>query len=1778
MNPPPAIAADPKFRKYTQQVERCLATFESVHEWPDFIAFLGKLLKTLQGYMQFKEIPRKLIVSKRLAQCLNPALPTGVHQRALDVYAHILLVLGTEGLKRDLHLWSSGLFPFFEYAATAVKPTLLDLYDTHYLAIQQSLRPVAKAFILALLPGLEEENGEFFDRVLQILDRLSATVTQSFFLQNLWLCMLTSKTARAPALHYLARRLPKLTGDEDIAAIIGGDVGLLIRALSATLEDDNLLVRRSTLDLLLASLPLNGPVMHKAQINDRIILMSAATGVVLRRDSALNRRLYAWLMGPEEGGAQKQIDYLKEWAMGLLCATLKKDLDAPSPVPDARPLKVFLSLLDKWEIGSQLTDALILYTLDSIKRILSDRPTDFEDIHLAASSLYEAAEPRVVWKHLFSAVQGEIYGKDKLLVPKPIKLVRFVMTTFKNDEEMQKIHLPICFTALLELTSTIASEQQLFVSESATEELLLLLSDMLSFISPTALVHPLGEPSTDPRRPYILATGFYGIKPCRELPALSTPRKPYPMATAAEDLFAFILACVTMGGEEVNTKVLKAVVRSTRLVKDLIERVSAKQKIQVTITWSPDVWRDAVLEYVNLTNSFEAVVNVISLLIDLSKGAIIQPKISIDTRGQVGRIMNILLRYLRPQYVQYHVRAVKLIWDLEACTSSRHVEALIAESLTVRNGLPTYDAYEAFGVLWRLSDDPQFPGFKFRVPLFNVLDTMKSDDPALRRLGETWMRCSLKSYMRILDPVLYELMDPTVKRTPTTITLEGREVKQFNYEKPFDSSRVVYLLDTLVSTLKFGGQGLTKVARSTSMKKAGFVDVYKRAFALGILRGDDSYMDALISILLRLLQSEPQPSLMAMIGPANSRIQSLSIDLLQTVIARGDMDISTLEHIEGIVVAKAYACIHNGRLDLQPKLLHILHSVILASSTIPGARQGKSKADATLAVAALDLSTSSGSHVLDETAAKKLPTSTLNPLLSQTLTDGISTRTNRPILQHWLDFILTTIPQFSQSLQHLSYPLSECICRQLDEALLLLDAVASSQSENPAGQIMTDAEFVMLIHALERLILQGLSKGDMPSTDAFDETMPMSAVDKESSGLLGLMTNVFSADGAQTIPADSLSARSPAYRCLHDSVKTLYSIWVASDWTPNLGTGPKEDSVTLIYSRAKLRCRRALERLFRAQSSEVMETLVECWLEDTRLRESNGNAAFELVDLLTSSAQNAVHMLCESISMRTTPASERVRRMAVNPNVTDYVLFLFLEDYLGRLEGPIATQVWNRFVSLAKEIAANVYTYKMQILPTLRCLTTISEIVTQTSAIDDKKIRKDLQETYGKLVDTCILIAGGSFEQGNWIKIPGVNKEVNGRLTPIPRAHSDTALPEKRISTPMSEETTKATWGPELVDKINDFLVVKGISNFRRFLADTDRIATISTNLVYYIVAPAMKSRSGSTLDVDDVILEMIKEMSKVQAATRAWRGPVQEAFNDTRFFNCTLDTAMKWRPIVSALMDSDKTVFSDLLSKIASAPSANIFTNREYEILIKSLNLRRLSLVVLAGGQNKFLTQLPSIQEKLVDVLKSGAAPIVQSEVYLCMRVLLCRLSAQNLASFWPTILTELFRVIEHVFTEIPADGSDELGLLLSACKFLDLLLVLQTQEFQIQQWMFVTDTIDAVYRPEDWTPESLLDQLAEMVTDLHETKTMDGKPKVQMSTYAVEAEFSAPTTLRRPFLGFVKQIGSIKDLLPFFSQISMSSYEAIYGMGAVDWDAVEKGLMTEMFQGGVEELESTT
>ena len=88
------LDADPEYKRFGSYIDKVLSTFDSIQEWQDMIAFLTKLIKTLQSFQKFTVIPRKLLVAKRLAQTLNPALPAGVHSKSLEAYAMICKISG----------------------------------------------------------------------------------------------------------------------------------------------------------------------------------------------------------------------------------------------------------------------------------------------------------------------------------------------------------------------------------------------------------------------------------------------------------------------------------------------------------------------------------------------------------------------------------------------------------------------------------------------------------------------------------------------------------------------------------------------------------------------------------------------------------------------------------------------------------------------------------------------------------------------------------------------------------------------------------------------------------------------------------------------------------------------------------------------------------------------------------------------------------------------------------------------------------------------------------------------------------------------------------------------------------------------------------------------------------------------------------------------------------------------------------------------------------------------------------------------------------------------------------------------------------------------------------------------------------------------------------------------------------------------------------------------------------------------------------------------------
>lgn len=67
-------------------------------------------------------------------------------------------------------------------------------------------------------------------------------------------------------------------------------------------------------------------------------------------------------------------------------------------------------------------------------------------------------------------------------------------------------------------------------------------------------------------------------------------------------------------------------------------------------------------------------------------------------------------------------------------------------------------------------------------------------------------------------------------------------------------------------------------------------------------------------------------------------------------------------------------------------------------------------------------------------------------------------------------------------------------------------------------------------------------------------------------------------------------------------------------------------------------------------------------------------------------------------------------------------------------------------------------------------------------------------------------------------------------------------------------------------------------------------------------------------MDVELSVVAIIREITRISVALRAWRTPVVDMLNDNRLFSCPPETAAVWRPIIKSLFDADKTAFAELL------------------------------------------------------------------------------------------------------------------------------------------------------------------------------------------------------------------------------------------------------------------------
>ncbi|GAA5872796.1 hypothetical protein JCM8547_005705, partial [Rhodosporidiobolus lusitaniae] len=1109
-----------------------------------------------------------------------------------------------------------------------------------------------------------------------------------------------------------------------------------------------------------------------------------------------------------------------------------------------------------------------------------------------------------------------------------------------------------------------------------------------------------------------------------------------------------------------------------------------------------------------------------------------------------------LVDYLQAGTAPWYLETVQLLWSVEALApQSCCVESLITSRLASTNTTVRLGAVEAFGILWRYTEDTQLPGLVLRRPMFAVLDSLKSDDLSTRRAAEAWMRCSLKSYIRILDPLLFALLGPSISFRSHISRVADVRLPSLEYERAFDQFQVHHILDNLLALSRFGGQGFIRIAKGSFLKHS--LDPALRERVLAADLDTHTYLDGLVILLLRFLRADPDDSLKTCLGSLNSHIHSVVAELLQVLISRGEAELVGLGSIENALVSRLFVSVHRSELDLQNKLLHVLHSVIFAGSIRPQQTSAAPSGDALL---------TPNSHP---------PDFTHDEFFVRVLSDAMS-QDNTAVLHHWIDFLLMTVSQFRHQLRTILLPLTDSLVVRLQVLVKNIEQTYSSLHVLTTSSSTTDAEYTALTNALERVLLMAVSQGTAASTedDAKSVDRATSESGTSSGGLLGYMTGVLSHPEAESneVPEEVKTKHQVSQR-VRDVVDLLLLTW---NVTSGLEAGVDDERVSSqshFAIRAKVRARRALERIYKAAPSDVLDNVVVYWHEVSR---TSGSAAedrlFSVLQVLAPSPQTVFSAICEKLSPK------QVLKHKSPHAATDAVAFDFLEEYSRRLESAMAVQVWSTFLSFSREVLSNSSVNRVTVFPTLRVFTALAEKVSQTSALEDRRLRRDLQDTFIRLSDSAIQLAGRASESGSWLRKSGPessgNPDTASCVSEKGKSDGQSTIvePEKRVAQPERV----------LVIEITDFLATRALPNLRRFLIDADKTAAVCSNMVYYIVTPSFKTRA-KTFEADASVFKLLHEMTKNPQALKAWRSVVVDAFSDNRFFNAPPSVHERWKPLINAVMASDKERLGELAAKVSTASSANIFTNRELESLSRALALRRLTYTLLAGEKDRYLTQLPLIQEKLVDMLRSSVGDMVHAEVYLCLRVLFCRIGNQHLSGLWPVILTELLRLFDSLIEQAVPDNSDFLQLVYSACKFLDLTLVLQAEDFQIHEWMFVTDTVDAIYPPDSWLPQAIMDRLGDILSDPH--SALPSNPSVFQSSPAVggnAAHFTAADAVdhfqpdaRRPLLA-ARRIVSITELEPFFTTVSLSAYESIYRAGSrVDWATVERSLVVDLFEG---------
>ncbi|KAI6373746.1 hypothetical protein MCOR25_003375 [Pyricularia grisea] len=1822
---------DKAFRKYASGVERTLALFETaLQEWADYISFLNRLLKALQARPNtITTVPSKSLVAKRLSQCLNPSLPSGVHQKTLEVYQYVFTMISKEGLSRDLPLYFPGLASTLSFASLSVRSPFLELLESHFLDLApRSLRPAMKSIVLALLPGLEDETAEDFEQTLKLLERFKTAIRppnskeitrihfsgDSFFWQCFFLASITSQSRRAGALAYLVRNLPNLgqplnleastpTSIEDTTTaqlaqmVTSPEPGLLLRCFAAGLGDENLLVQRGYLDLLVSHVPLHSNVLQvRVKPTDLELLLRAAAGVVTRREMSLNRRLWAWLLGPEPTGASMEGEnglespysisdnhaggmagktgYFEEYGLQALSRSLLamiKTSEEGSPIERARPYRICLSLMDRWEIGGLVVPELFLPIVDSVRKYKTtalSKP-DFSEVLRSASVFFDGVESGLIFGELLALIASAIGPGNITAAERADKmaLVRFVLSHFNvREEEMVTTHAPLTALSILcmleDAKERVKSDSPSEEDKNLTSQALGIATDLIDLVPERAFSVSAGKSSEKAESESATDVSTLGILKrikdfyVNEQGSLEVIPAPFTTQRTGELLLG--KAC-SLNCEALHTESQRAALGiKSRMLLLLLNKTSPKTSF--------DVKNLLISMHDRLSSKTPLDFIAFSSILVLSTTLLSSERIpELELSNIIPELVRHAWAYLSSPEPKYHVETTRSLWQLQTALGSqnRDVEAAISSLMTNKESKenlvkPGADYGHAFGVLWthtiqdtasdrkaprtpRLHGDtkvykPRLAGAEYyhlmlTRPLFLVLDALLDEGTQQFMSAKTWLSTliGVDRLFSILAGKFLSLgflqLNKAASDMDKIVSFSGND----------DLDLCLYYMRAFSSVLRLSpGDFWAVLAKRTISYKANDQQESDD--------GDNSVslLVFFLQVCMRCVISEASAEDKELDARSTHLCRSALACLHQILLSPYAVSLAEL-HLDDILIEKLMRCLTGSDPYVQVLLLDVVFASLKLRETLidqpPSPTSISEKRPSFVDPARMGQNSGTGDVV-------GRPLGPPQALL-RCIQAGLSSPSSRAVLDSWVSFLGECLPFYSDSIFQVLIPLVETLCGQIGSTLSGLQKLFKEGGTLQGGANSgPETTLISLLNALEQVLAKGHDR-----LMAEEARVSLVKGPEQPQGFFG---NIFSSDTPQSRSATA-NDRLTVLLAFQDAVRMCFRIW---SWGqgPDVGTQDLASTASFNYTslRMRNRARRLLEHLFTAEPLQCMETVVEIWRGSPGATQQQGDV-FNLLPALDSSRpKHTIPALFNAIYSRTNPtAIDSSRKSTLTVELQDFDVVIFLVEYARSLEDDAMEEIWQDCIVFLKELLGNPFPHRQTLPSLLEFAAILGEKVDNTNFGEQKKMRRELGDLFLRLLTAL--------------------------FTTRPMTFTELGSPEKSRAPDFFQKHVPPKGAYERAEDVVEVLS-SIVPSLHKILVESDRVLTAAASISTNVIGPTLRSKSfPDTVTKSTLIL--LQELARLPNNQKTWKKDVADAFNDPRFFNSPLALVQSdWLGLLRQWTLSDKDRMPEIVGRIAPPTTAGIVfgvgaTSARLESDRKTqLNLRRIATLILASAADTFVTEVGLILDKLVELLgataTSSPSSTTRAELFMVVRALVLKTSAVHLAPLWPIINAELHAAMSSVATPDHSAASDTYNnaSVLQACKLLDVLICVAPDDFQLHEWLFVTDTIDAVHRPGSahYQPVALVDELSE---ELGSSGMAGAADLVDVAT----------GERRRPMLG----PGGISDevslerrdelvakiLRPFFGQLSIYAFESTYAMGPLDWEGCVKGLLKDLF-----------